>query len=365
MALKIKRGSEGDRVLYTPEAGEPLYTTDTKKLYIGDGTTPGGLLINSDFLADTSPQLGGDLDTNGNDIIGTGSIDITGNITTTGNLTVGQIIADVKGSLFADDSTIMVDAVSGIVTADVIGNVTGDLTGNVTGNVTGTVTGTLVGSMTGDVKGSVFADDSTIIVDAIDSVITADTVNTRIITSPGDSLVIDAGLDISLNPVGEVFLSDRSRLTSTDDRSVLILDRTQSSGLLPDEDTIGDIVFALNDTGGSYAPFSLSTCRSYLAIFPKESATPDFTKFLQVYKTGKVQINGEAGGTGFDGMSREPDASFEVYGNVKISGASELLLGNMTTAQRDALTPANGMMLYNTTDNKFQGYENGAWVNLI
>ena len=43
----------------------------------------------------------------------------------------------------------------------------------------------------------------------------------------------------------------------------------------------------------------------------------------------------------------------------------ELLLGNMTTTERDALTAANGMMLYNTTDNKFQGYENGAWVNLI
>ena len=32
---------------------------------------------------------------------------------------------------------------------------------------------------------------------------------------------------------------------------------------------------------------------------------------------------------------------------------------------RDALTPANGMVIYNTTDNKFQGYENGAWANLI
>lgn len=33
-----------------------------------------------------------------------------------------------------------------------------------------------------------------------------------------------------------------------------------------------------------------------------------------------------------------------------------------TTAQRDALTPANGQIIYNTDDDEFQGYQNGAWV---
>ena len=38
----------------------------------------------------------------------------------------------------------------------------------------------------------------------------------------------------------------------------------------------------------------------------------------------------------------------------------------MTTAERDAIpNPTGGMIIYNTTDNKFQGYENGAWANLI
>jgi hypothetical protein len=37
----------------------------------------------------------------------------------------------------------------------------------------------------------------------------------------------------------------------------------------------------------------------------------------------------------------------------------------MTTALRDAITAANGMVIYNTTLNKFQGYENGAWASLI
>lgn len=34
----------------------------------------------------------------------------------------------------------------------------------------------------------------------------------------------------------------------------------------------------------------------------------------------------------------------------------------LTTAQRDALTPANGMFFYNSTDDEFQGYQDGAFV---
>ena len=48
-----------------------------------------------------------------------------------------------------------------------------------------------------------------------------------------------------------------------------------------------------------------------------------------------------------------------------VTTASYVQFGSLTTTQRDALTPANGMVIYNSSDNKFQGYENGAWVNLI
>ena len=53
--------------------------------------------------------------------------------------------------------------------------------------------------------------------------------------------------------------------------------------------------------------------------------------------------------------------------NANKSGVTiaSLIVANVTTTERDALTAANGMIIYNTTDNKFQGYENGAWANLI
>jgi hypothetical protein len=47
------------------------------------------------------------------------------------------------------------------------------------------------------------------------------------------------------------------------------------------------------------------------------------------------------------------------------STTGALLVTRMTTAQRDALTAVNGMILYNSTTNKFQGYENGGWVDLV
>ena len=44
------------------------------------------------------------------------------------------------------------------------------------------------------------------------------------------------------------------------------------------------------------------------------------------------------------------------------STTGAFIVPRMTEAQRDALTAVNGMIIYNTTDNQFNFYENGTWV---
>ena len=45
MTLQFRRGTDSDRLTITPAIGEPIYTTDTKQLYVGDGSTAGGTLV--------------------------------------------------------------------------------------------------------------------------------------------------------------------------------------------------------------------------------------------------------------------------------------------------------------------------------
>jgi hypothetical protein len=45
MPLQFRRGTDSQRSTVTPAAGEPLWITDTQKLYIGDGTSTGGIEV--------------------------------------------------------------------------------------------------------------------------------------------------------------------------------------------------------------------------------------------------------------------------------------------------------------------------------
>lgn len=57
--LQIKRGTTVKRLAYTPAQGELVQDLDTKKVYIGDGTTAGGIEINTiDFDAAGLAQIG-------------------------------------------------------------------------------------------------------------------------------------------------------------------------------------------------------------------------------------------------------------------------------------------------------------------
>ena len=45
MALKLRKGTDAERLSITPASGELIYTTDTKQIFVGDGTTAGGVFV--------------------------------------------------------------------------------------------------------------------------------------------------------------------------------------------------------------------------------------------------------------------------------------------------------------------------------
>ena len=198
MALRLRRGTDAERLLVTPLQGELIYATDTKKIYVGDGATVGGVLVGpadadqfTELVADTAPQLGGDLDLNNNNIVGTGNINIDGTITATGNIGLGDDTSDIINvggvinstlrpaldgnfdlgtsvrrwnNIFAEGATFdsQVDA-SVVSTSKIINNASSvvydeltdtltaaNLNGTLTGNVTGNVTGNLEGNVTSE-----------------------------------------------------------------------------------------------------------------------------------------------------------------------------------------------------------------------
>jgi hypothetical protein len=192
MALRLRRGTNAERQLLTPLQGELIYATDTKKLYVGDGAAVGGILvgpIENNLVNDLTPQLGGDLDLNSNNITGTGNINIDGTITATGNIGLGD----------ADDDSI---TVGGVINSSLrpaqtqtytlgtenrqwqhvyTGGATIDqeltvesiaLSGNIVNNASSTIYNATTDTLTaaniqGDITGSVLSDDSsTIFVDA-------------------------------------------------------------------------------------------------------------------------------------------------------------------------------------------------------
>lgn len=387
MALQIRRGLEADRLTITPSTGELIYTTDSKLVYVGDGATAGGTLVTggaglsfntiavpgqplvvadsssdilnlvagsgvsittnsgsdtitiaapNDVVLDTTPQLGGDLDVNGYRIIssasnsnitispnGTGRIFVTSGITRTlGNINIAPIqgitvIGDqpngLDGNLYIIRETFNSSNSAGLVfaqhhdTAEAVALSFYRSRGSAT-NQTAVLTNDRLGTIL--FKGSDGAQQ--LIGAAIQSRSVANSstnflrANLRFSTTNGSS----ATTHVELTYDGILKVKQLQAYTGND----IILSTNNSL-------TVGDV--RLNQNG-------LSTANS----------NADLT--LSANGTGLVNINSP----------------------VRVLG-SNLKLSGIPTATRDLLSASNGMLIYNSDLNKFQGYENGAWVNLI
>ena len=430
MALQLRRGTNAERAAETFAVGELIYTTDTKQIYVGDGSTQGGVLVSSS-AASSPASLTQNLSLNGFNISGTGNISATAFVGDGSGLTgiasgagveEGQEYSiDIQGNVRGDDTTVLVDAALGRVSADhygdgsnltgitlnqlsnvdttgvttnsilkydgadwVIGvdnnsgggigsSLTGDLdlnnnkilgTGDIdilgyieadtiSGNLlatdstvminaaTRTITAsTITGSLIGDVRGSVFGDDSSVIIDAVNNTITG-TITSATIAPDNQQLTVASGI-----PTAEMTL----KVNADNARSNLRLTRETTSDLTGDTSSqYGAILFERDDANGELVTSLIFGRENSLYFGNSSDGVLNTGSKYFVWKDNKFGI----------GIT-SPTEQLDVAGNAKIDGFVQT--GSLTTTERNALTAANGMILYNSTTNQLESYENGAWA---
>lgn len=256
MALQLRRGSDAQRVAITFAEGEIVYTTDTKKLYVGDGVTAGG--ISATEYPDSSPSvLDKNLSLNGFDITGTGDININGDISVVStNINNNKISSEYKSVL--GQSVLKI-------------------------------------SNTAQNERAYISLDSTY-------------------QEPNLDLVRYATTDISEVPL-----------------------------------TYGLLKFGRNDVNGLKYTSSILASRDQLIFSVSKDSQFNENVSLTWGDGGKLGIK-----------TFSPVATLDVRGTANIS--EYLIIGKYSNETRPA--GENGMLIYNTSVNKFQAFQNDIWINI-
>ena len=386
MALQIRRGTDAERQVITPKIGEPIYTTDQKELYIGDGTTQGGILISGTLVNEETPLLGADLNLNGNDIVGTGNINIDGTITATGNINLGDA---------ADDNVI----VGGQIGSSLIPNAgsTYDLgaSGTTWSNIfSDTVTATnLSGSLTGDVNGSVFADDSsTVLVDATNSTLGGSLLG-NVRTSDNSEVILDTSSKVlNVNNINMGVADDGASINASDNLVFIAPTNTFLTGSDPTANdpffrtiafhnsTQANEIAGLRARGSFLSPVQLQDgdeVINFSMLALSASGTEDYINTGSV--KGIVNYDGSNYSGKWELTTRKTDGSFATglevdtvgiktnqissydTGSVDFISPPKLPVFADATARDAAITsPSAGMMIL--VGSQFQGYDGTSWV---
>jgi len=383
MALRLRRGTDAERLLITPVQGELIYTTDTKKLYIGDGVTAGGRLVEGAG----SPDLAGLADV---DIAGaTDGQVLTYNTATLKWTPVTPAASSGTGDGVVDGSNYRIN---------IVGDDSSVILNTTTYEVTANLIGDSYGTHVGDVIGSVFGDDSVPLIDGVSSKIVGDIDNfetssvsligssirvgsvlnpNTILTTTDEDLILTTtnatGTVVSVKPVriGGVTVTGDASLTllteATNSSPVIVyvsaddafsgaytIAKSRGTKDSPDAVQSGDILGGFLTTGHNsvgYRP--AGGIRVLASDTPTANSIPSSVEVFTFNSSGIPQTKlsvGNNGRTTFTGM-----AQLAVYAD--------------TDARDVADTPVAGMIcLVSDGDGagnpKFQGYTGLGWVDL-
>ena len=120
--------------------------------------------------------------------------------------------------------------------------------------------------------------------------------------------------------------------------------------------TIGNFTFSSSviDTDDS----------SGITITPAVTTSSDLTVQNDLVVQGSITADSIVStGTGVPTIESASSINLTAADRVTVT-QSPINLASFSTTDRNGLTATNGDMIYNTTTNKFQGYANGAWVDL-
>jgi len=378
-----------------------------------------------DIVTDTSPQLGGDLDLNSNNITGTGDVNITGNgafsgnVTVTGNLTVNGTTTTVNSTQIDVQNAVRFEGATAdeFETVLTVTDPTADRTITLPDS-TGTVvladtTDTLTNKTltTPDVNTSLkmvsggqlqFRDNQSHITENGGILLWNSAAGRgvrmytngaeRVAVSYDGNLELKTGVDI----IFEGATSDdfETKLTVTDptaDRTVTLPDETGTVALtsnLPsttDDLSEGSSNLYYTDAR-SRAGISLSSgtpaYNNTTGVLTVPSTTDHITEgSTNLYYTdarvqavsinevvedttpqlgGDLDVNGNSITSTSNG---DVDIAPHGTGNAKITSTGALILPVGTTAQRPT-TPVVGMFRFNSTTDRFEGYNGASWVIL-
>ena len=284
------------------DAGYITSATDSQELTF-DGTTLSISNGNSVTLDNINANIitNSIQSTNGNIII-TADQNVFINSSSGGYVDILNLRGDLRGSVYADDSTILIDGVEGIIPGE---NVEGEITANLFGNV----------SSQANIGGEIMVD--------------------------------------SFN--GYIRTHFLEQVGATDGQALVWNDantRWQPGDV--SNETIGNFTLASSniDTDDS----------SQITITPAVRIESDLEVDNSLTVNNDLLVNGNivTQSTEAPEVFSETEILLTASTRVEVT-QSPFKLASFTDTQRDALTAENGDMIYNTTNNRPEMYVNGAW----
>jgi hypothetical protein len=370
MSLQLRRGTNLERQSVVLREGELIYTTDTKVLYVGDGTTLGGVPVGSG--PGFGGSLGSNINLNGFEINGLGDIDITGTISATAFVGITlETLEDVNISIINED--------------DVISFAGSQFTNRSIEDIT------FGKNLTASILST---DGSSVIINADTSEIFGSFKG--VVRDPFDAVVLDPNTRELF--VNRIYNDDSIILESTNE--IIISNQDDWAAMSFTRSDISDISSPLTsfpygivrwnreDLNGFGTAVYLQGGSDGIKLFNLPDGVSFNGNFMLRFDmagnfgigtntpTEKLDVNGNANIVGTlttdsilltnsssPGIESLTSIELQAPQAVRVINAP-FKLANLTTTERNALTPENGFMIYNTTANKLQAYQNGSWINI-